>query len=147
MEQLAARDAPSQNPAAPKFLSSVPNAGYAVGLRRPARTIVLRERDEQRPPMGAQDQGLLQGLHQRLRCTRKHDAINPEAVGTKAAAHYPLIVAGGRSVRLQLRLRPHNGSGGLGDFDAVLDKDIAAPFRPPILPTCLVPAFAGSGRG
>ena len=52
----------------------------------------------------------------------KHDAINPEAVGTKAAAHYPLIVAGGGSVRLQLRLRPDNASGGLDDFDAVLQR-------------------------
>src|SRR6516164_10625043 len=44
-------------------------------------------------------------------------AVNPDAVGTKAAAHYRLTVPGRGSVRVRLRLRPADGTGGLADFD------------------------------
>jgi len=50
------------------------------------------------------------------------DAINPAAVGTKAAARYRLIVAGGGSVRLRLRLMPENAKSSLRDFDKILDR-------------------------
>src|SRR6266852_5084083 len=50
------------------------------------------------------------------------DAINPAEVGTKAAARYRLIVAGGGSVRLRLRLMPENAKGSLRDFDKILDR-------------------------
>jgi hypothetical protein len=48
------------------------------------------------------------------------DAVNPERVGTKAAAHYRFEVAAGGSVRLRLRLRPDEADGGLDDFDAII---------------------------
>jgi len=47
-------------------------------------------------------------------------AVNPDAVGTKAAAHYRLMVPGGGSRRVRLRLRPADGTGGLGDFDTIM---------------------------
>ena len=51
------------------------------------------------------------------------DAVNPEGRGTKATAHYHVVVpAGGeRSVRLRLRTRQASGAAPLGaEFDAVL---------------------------
>jgi len=48
------------------------------------------------------------------------DAVNPEATGTKAAAHYRFLIAGGGSVRLRLRLRPEQAASGLDDFDDIL---------------------------
>ena len=50
----------------------------------------------------------------------KRDAVNPGATGTKAAAHYRLVVAGGGSVRLRLRLRQGEVAGGLDDFDRIM---------------------------
>jgi hypothetical protein len=47
-------------------------------------------------------------------------AVNPEAVGTKAAAHYRLMVPGGGSRRVRLRLRSADATGRLEDFDAVI---------------------------
>ena len=44
-------------------------------------------------------------------------AVNPERVGTKAAAHYHLDLAAGESARLRLRLAPAEASAGLADFD------------------------------
>ncbi|HYQ90835.1 MAG TPA: glucosidase, partial [Candidatus Competibacteraceae bacterium] len=37
----------------------------------------------------------------------EHAAVNPQAIGTKAAAHYPLRVAAGKTVTLQLRFTDH----------------------------------------
>src|SRR5208282_4368041 len=34
----------------------------------------------------------------------RHDTVNPERCGTKAAAHYPLTVGPGQSVAVRLRL-------------------------------------------
>jgi hypothetical protein len=50
------------------------------------------------------------------------EAVNPEQVGTKAAAHYPMVSDGGGSVTLRLRLSDAapDGQGVVGDdFDAV----------------------------
>src|SRR5690242_6351077 len=49
-------------------------------------------------------------------------AVNPQEIGTKAAAHYRLIIDGGGSVRLRLRLRPDGALGGLDDFDEIFDR-------------------------
>jgi hypothetical protein len=49
-------------------------------------------------------------------------AVNPERVGTKAAAHYHLDLAAGESARLRLRLAPAEASAGLADFDRVLSR-------------------------
>ena len=48
------------------------------------------------------------------------DAVNPDAVGTKAAAHYRFVVAGGASSRVRFRLRRDEATGGLADFDEVM---------------------------
>ena len=50
------------------------------------------------------------------------DAVNPEAFGTKAAAHYRFIIEGGGSVRLRLRLRAEQVSGALDEFDEILQR-------------------------
>jgi hypothetical protein len=47
----------------------------------------------------------------------RQDAVNPDGVGTKAAAHYRLVVAGGGSARVRLRLRAEAEAGDLDDFD------------------------------
>jgi hypothetical protein len=52
------------------------------------------------------------------------DAVNPAQTGTKAAAHYRITVAGGRSAEIRLRLTPDDAAtlarGAFHDFDAVL---------------------------
>ena len=69
-------------------------------------------------------------------------AVNPDGVGTKAAAHHVLTVPGGGSRTVKLRLRPVDASepsgGPLGpDFDVVLDRrrheanDFYAAITPP----------------
>src|SRR5262249_27918544 len=57
----------------------------------------------------------------------RHEAVNPERMGTKAAAHYQLKVAPGGSATVRLRLTPQASAAarsppsGLGtDFDQVL---------------------------
>jgi hypothetical protein len=50
----------------------------------------------------------------------KHDAINPDRTGTKAAAHYRVEVPGGSAVRLRLRLQPDGVPGGFDDFDDLM---------------------------
>jgi hypothetical protein len=52
----------------------------------------------------------------------RRDAVNPAAVGTKAAAHYALRVPAQDSVRLRLRLSSVRGSEVFADFDEVFDK-------------------------
>jgi Glycosyl hydrolase family 63 C-terminal domain len=61
----------------------------------------------------------------------RRDAVNPEQLGTKASAHYPLMVAGGASQVLRLRLSdvPPDGAvakkktrrGPFADFDAIMN--------------------------
>ena len=50
------------------------------------------------------------------------DAVNPEQIGTKVAAHYPLEVPAGGSVPLRLRLSDVRPTAGVGaDFDHVFE--------------------------
>jgi hypothetical protein len=47
-------------------------------------------------------------------------AVNPERRGTKASAHYKLVIPGGKSVTLRLRLRPASaGTPAFADFDEI----------------------------
>lgn len=51
------------------------------------------------------------------------DTVNPAMTGTKCAAWYQVSVQPGQTVELQLRLRPHRGSVGVGaDFAGVLEQ-------------------------
>jgi hypothetical protein len=86
----------------------------------------------------------------------RREAVHPESTGTTAAAHYLLIVTGGGSVRLRLRLRPDGGGRGVDDFDrvvalrraeadafyAALQADIADPM-PVLCSARHWPAFCG----
>jgi hypothetical protein len=56
-----------------------------------------------------------------------HDAVNPAATGTKAAAHYPAQIPGGGNTVLRLRLTDQPPKLGLfdRDFDAVFATRIA----------------------
>ena len=73
----------------------------------------------------------------------KRQALNPSAVGTKAAAHYDLTVPPGETVSLRLRLaamidhHPHEAP--FADFDAVFDlrKEEADEFYGVVLPAKL----------
>jgi hypothetical protein len=47
-------------------------------------------------------------------------AVNPDAVGTKAAAHYQLMMPGGGSRRVRLRMRPVAETSGLDNFDTII---------------------------
>src|SRR4029078_6275684 len=85
----------------------------------------------------------------------RHDAVNPQRVGTKAAAVHRLELAGGAKATIELRLRDRYDAGGLfgRDFDAVFDQRIAEAdeFYATVIPTTLDPdrrnvcrqAFAG----
>jgi hypothetical protein len=50
----------------------------------------------------------------------KREAVNPDGIGTKAAAHYRLELPGSGSARVQLRLRPETQDGGFDDFDEIM---------------------------
>jgi hypothetical protein len=73
----------------------------------------------------------------------KHDAINPGAVGTKAAAHYQLSVGPGETVSLRLRLAAridqHPYESPFADFDAnfALRQEEADEFYAHVLPAKL----------
>src|SRR3954453_21342702 len=47
-------------------------------------------------------------------------AVNPAGCGTKAAAHYKLLIPGGGSVRLRLRLMPYEAADGFAEFDGIM---------------------------
>ena len=54
----------------------------------------------------------------------KHDAVNPQQIGTKAAAHYRISVPAGGSQTIRLRLSPlscQNGTNPFADFEDVLE--------------------------
>ncbi len=53
------------------------------------------------------------------------EAVNPEGIGTKAAAHYPLQVAAGETVILKLRLFDHTRGELFGsEFDRIFEQRI-----------------------
>lgn len=54
----------------------------------------------------------------------KADAINPNAIGTKASAQYAKIIPAGESVTIRLRLVDHSISEPFGGFDDTFDKRI-----------------------
>ncbi|MEO7085814.1 MAG: glucosidase [Gemmatimonadaceae bacterium] len=66
------------------------------------------------------------------------NAVNPAREGTKAAAHYRIVVPAGGSHTVRLRLSAEvNGAAAFGpDFDAVFDREIAAAnaFYEPLAP-------------
>jgi hypothetical protein len=51
--------------------------------------------------------------------------VNPERVGTKAAAHYLLTLAAGQSSRVQMRLNDEAPEWGPGAFGADFDKQLS----------------------
>jgi hypothetical protein len=77
------------------------------------------------------------------------DAVNPERVGTKVAAHYALDIPGGGSVTLRLRLSDVRPSAGVGrDFDRVfrLRQQEADEFYATVIPPHLSPDAANVMR-
>ena len=50
----------------------------------------------------------------------RHDAVNPEKVGTKAAFHQTLTIAGGGTAVVRLRLQRVDGGEAFATFDAVM---------------------------
>ena len=85
----------------------------------------------------------------------RHDAVNPQRVGTKAAALHRLELAGGAKATIELRLRDRADARGLfgRDYDAVFEQRVAEAdeFYATVIPTTLDPdrrnvcrqAFAG----
>src|ERR1700751_842306 len=55
----------------------------------------------------------------------RQDAANPAKVGTKAAAHYPLAVPAGGSVRIRLRLSAKPPADPFGAFDEIFAARLA----------------------
>jgi hypothetical protein len=51
-----------------------------------------------------------------------HEAVNPARTGTKAAAHYQLVVAAGATRTVRLRLGPPSQAEPFAEFDAVLQQ-------------------------
>jgi len=52
----------------------------------------------------------------------RKDAINPDGVGTKAAAHYRLLIPAGQPATVRLRLSDARRSGPGRDFDTIVDR-------------------------
>jgi mannosylglycerate hydrolase MGH1-like protein/glycosyl hydrolase family 63 len=52
----------------------------------------------------------------------KHEALNPQPIGTKAAAHYQLTVPAGGAVRVRLRLSRAPSAKPFQDFDKVVEQ-------------------------
>src|SRR3990172_295069 len=48
--------------------------------------------------------------------------VNPDRIGTKAAAHYPLTVAPGETVTLRLRLTAHQNPNPFRDHEEIFDQ-------------------------
>jgi hypothetical protein len=77
------------------------------------------------------------------------DAVNPEQVGTKVSAHYPLEIPAGGSMSLRLRLTDIRPAAGVGaDFDRVLEarRREADEFFATIIPAALSPDAASVMR-
>jgi Glycosyl hydrolase family 63 C-terminal domain len=77
------------------------------------------------------------------------DAVNPEQIGTKVSAHYPLEIPAGGSVSMRLRLtdvRPAAGAG--ADFDRVFEarRREADEFYATVIPPTLSPDAANVMR-
>ena len=49
-------------------------------------------------------------------------AVNPAGFGTKAAAHYKLLIPGGASARVRVRLMPYDAAGGFDEFDEIMAR-------------------------
>lgn len=50
----------------------------------------------------------------------RHEAVNPEQCGTKAAAHYTLTIPAGGSAQVRVRFAPESAAAPFADFDAVV---------------------------
>jgi hypothetical protein len=77
------------------------------------------------------------------------DAVNPEQVGTKVAAHYPLEIPAGESVSLRLRLSDVRPTMGVGsDFTRVFEarRREADEFFATVIPSTLSPDAASVMR-
>jgi len=76
------------------------------------------------------------------------DAVNPEQVGTKVAAHYPLEIPAGGSVSLRLRLTDVRPIGIGADFDRIfaMRREEADEFYSTIVPASLSPDAANVMR-
>ena len=49
-------------------------------------------------------------------------AVNAAGFGTKVAAHYKLLIPGGASACVRLRLMPYDAAGGFDDFDEIMKR-------------------------
>jgi hypothetical protein len=71
----------------------------------------------------------------------RRDAVNPQRIGSKAAAHYPMSLAPGAEATVELRLRdqPETENVFGADFDTVFDQRIAEAneFYDALLPSTL----------
>jgi hypothetical protein len=77
------------------------------------------------------------------------DAVNPEQIGTKVSAHYPLEIPAGGSVSLRLRLTDVRPAAGVGaDFDRVFEerRREADEFFATVIPPTLSPDAANVMR-
>jgi hypothetical protein len=59
------------------------------------------------------------GIHNYV-VNNQYEAVNPARTGTKAAAHYQLVVAAGATRTVRLRLGPPSQAAPFAEFDAVL---------------------------
>ncbi|HEY1436866.1 MAG TPA: glucosidase [Casimicrobiaceae bacterium] len=71
----------------------------------------------------------------------RHEAVNPEKIGTKAAAYYPVTVGAGEKRTLRLRLSRATPQPSFKDFDSVMQsrRREADEFYATVIPKCLTP--------
>jgi len=78
----------------------------------------------------------------------RRDAVNPEKIGTTAAAHYPVTIEGGQKQTLRLRLSPAASKASFRDFDAMMQtrRREADEFYATVIPKSLTPDAANVMR-
>jgi hypothetical protein len=78
----------------------------------------------------------------------RHDAVNPRSSGTKASAHYPLVVGAGESRRIRLRLEQVAPISPFGSFDSLMEarRNEADEFYASVIPASLDPDAANVMR-
>ncbi len=100
-----------------------PELGDFVLHCEPGATLLFTENVTNGPRLfGVGEPGYYKDAFHEYVVGGRHDAVNPQRSGTKAAAHYRFSVAAGASVQLRLRLTDETPEqGAFVDFDSIVE--------------------------
>lgn len=88
--------------------------------RKPQLLFTDNESNKERLWGAANDSPYVKDAFHEAVIRSKHWKVNPNQVGTKAAAHYPLTIGAGESIVLQLRLADQFTTQPFDDFDSIV---------------------------